>query len=442
MPDDQNPYGYAHDSTPPPKKRKTPLVGKTDAKQKAYYHKQRLAAEAGEKRGSTAATRTAAKIHQKTGQALTGAEGDLTLKPGASEDEQRGAVFGFGSAMPVGGIIGALAGRAGGPLMESIGRSLAGERAPLPTAAGGTRVTEPTAAAPAQAAVADRAPLPQAAPKPPRVSKTTRQARADVQAKTQGPGETAQVAPKPPKTKTPKTPKAQPAAAPKPAPAPKPAAEAAPARSTAGQVKKVHKYVTAADKSGKGYVAHAISKDGSVMGSAKGKTPAEAYNAVRDKLKTRGAAAPKPAAAPEQAAPQAPAPEAPAASKPVRAGSRASGTNPRAQGTSPRQRAAAEADKKKVPTNVGQLPKAARDDLAQLARDIDDEGTRGKYYGHYDESQEQYHERGAVESPGRPYNMKDVADAKRTLKEHGFKLTSDQAQNLLDEMLNMGLHKK
>jgi hypothetical protein len=98
--------GYAEDSNYKPKPKKTALVGKTNAKQAAYYRKQRLDAEAGEKKGNTAATRTAAKIHQKTGRALTGAEGDLTLKPGASEGEQMGNLaMGLGGIGDMGGVV-------------------------------------------------------------------------------------------------------------------------------------------------------------------------------------------------------------------------------------------------------------------------------------------------------------------------------------------------
>jgi hypothetical protein len=98
--------GYAEDSDYKPKPKKTALVGKTDAKQKAYYTKQRKDAEAGEKKGNIAATRTAAKIHQKTGRKLTGAEGDLTLKPGASEGEQMGNLTAvLGGAGDLGGVV-------------------------------------------------------------------------------------------------------------------------------------------------------------------------------------------------------------------------------------------------------------------------------------------------------------------------------------------------
>lgn len=104
--------GYAEDSDYKPKPAKTALVGKTNAKQAQFYKQQRMTAEAAEKRGgkgSDAATRTAAQIHQKLGRSLTGREADLTQKPGASEDEQRAAVFGaLGGAGDAAALLGGL----------------------------------------------------------------------------------------------------------------------------------------------------------------------------------------------------------------------------------------------------------------------------------------------------------------------------------------------
>ncbi len=77
--------------------------------QQRYYRTQRLIDEKREKVGNAAATREAGTIHQKTGRKLTGAEGDLLLKPGASEGQQM-LNTALAADYPIGRVLGAVRG--------------------------------------------------------------------------------------------------------------------------------------------------------------------------------------------------------------------------------------------------------------------------------------------------------------------------------------------
>lgn len=330
--------------------------------QQRYYRTQRLIDEKREKVGNAAATREAGTIHQKTGRKLTGAEGDLLLKPGASEGQQM-LNTALAADYPIGRVLGAVRGAV--PLAAEAGNVARGI-AQKAIGRAGPRVV-------GKATVED-------------VGKSG--SRAALKRTSSGPG---------------------------------------------GNL--------AARKALKPGEPRAIKRTLEAPKSAR-KSPPDLENTAKG--------------------------------TPRKVNPRAAGTHPRAMGTNPRAVAARRAAKavrteslrkadntgssgdkkmaktlgekisarvkKNVASNVSDLPREAQHELGGLGRDISRQGTRGKA-GTFEMSGSDRPGYKGSTSPGRPYNMRDVADARRLLKQHGVQASPQQAENLLSEVMHRELWK-